>query len=67
MAKQTNQEDDPENVSEPIKWRVGVDDTKHLIRQPTYAREYFPRIFLTAWRSRGAVGTASAIWRPFCI
>ncbi|MFT7652131.1 MAG: putative membrane protein YeaQ/YmgE (transglycosylase-associated protein family) [Limisphaerales bacterium] len=53
MSKETGQEQDKGAPPEPSKWRVRVDDTKRLIQEPAYAREYFPRIFLTAWRSRG--------------
>lgn len=35
------------------RWRTRASDTKRLVREPGYAREYFPRIFVRAWRTRG--------------
>jgi uncharacterized membrane protein YeaQ/YmgE (transglycosylase-associated protein family) len=52
-GEETGQKQDKGAPPEPSKWRARIDDTKRLIREPAYAREYFPRIFLTAWHSRG--------------
>ena len=34
-------------------WRERAQDTKRLVQEPSYAKEYFPKVFVRAWRSRG--------------
>ncbi len=44
---------DESKPSTAQKWRGRASDTKRLLRQPSYAKEYFPRALLRAWRTRG--------------